>query len=386
MPATSRSGSTLSAPTIEKDTTPAPASSTSYVARPPNNVTATRRLLRGYGPAVAIALIIALIAILVPSKAQKAVNTSSGDTGSNEAGLGDNGEGPAAAGQAAGPGAAGATGTQGQAGTAGKTVTLPGKTTACTGQALQIPGDPYSPPCILFSGNNGGATSMGVTGDTITVAVRLTTDQSFQQTLAKLAGAQLRDTNDDNVRTIQALAKYFNTHFNFYGRKIVIKTFTGQGSLSAELQGNGQQQALADATSVGKQIKAFADMTAQSEPYATALKDQKVIGFGDPYMPGYWHADHSPFDWSLATDGTDLATDIANYTVQKLCPAGTPAAYAGGNLKNAPRKFAGIAPANELYKVSADVVKKIMQAHGCSLDTYFYTLDLGTESQQAQNL
>jgi len=59
---------------------------------------------------------------------------------------------------------------------------------------------------------------------------------------------------------------------------------------------------------------------------------------------------------------------------------------AGGNLKNAPRKFAGIAPSNELYQVSVDVFKKIMEQHGCAVDSYSYTLDLGTESQQAQNL
>jgi hypothetical protein len=346
-----------------------------------------RRLLRGYGPAVAIAAIMVLIAVLVPSKAQKSTNASAnGASSSNEVSTGDNS--PAAAGgpSAGGAGTAGSAGSQGQGGAAGRTVALPGKTTPCAGQDKQVPGDPYSPPCIQFSGDNGGATSKGVTKDTITVAVRLTTDQSFQQTLAKLAGAQLRDTNDDNVRTIQAIAQYFNTHFNFYGRKIVIKTYTGQGSLSAELQGYGQASAEADAVTVGKQMNAFADITAESEPYATSLQQQGVMGFGDPYMPGYWHTNHAPFDWSLATDGTDLATDVANYAVQRLCPPGTPAAYAGGNLKNAGRKFAGIAPSNELYQVSVQVFKQIMEAHGCAVDTYSYTLDLGTESQQAENL
>ncbi|MBV8235580.1 MAG: hypothetical protein JO075_07750, partial [Acidimicrobiia bacterium] len=386
----------MAAPTVQKGTTPAAPSGgaggggngASYISRPAGNVTSTQRLLRGYGPAVAIAAIIALIAILVPSKPQKVVNAASGNTAGNEAGLGDNGTGGnAAAGPAgAAAGTAGATGTQGQAGAAGKTVTLPGHTTACAGQALQVPGDPYSPPCILFSGDNGGATSKGVTGSEIHVAVRLTTDQSFQQTLAKLAGASLRDTNDDNVRTIKALAQYFNTHFNFYGRKLKIVTYTGQGSLAAELQGNGQAQALADATTVGSQMNAFADITAESEPYATALQQKGVLGFGDPYMPGYWHSSHAPYDWSLATDGTDLATDVANYAVQKLCPPGTPAAYAGGSLKGQGRKFAGIAPSNELYQVSATVFKQIMEAHGCAVDNYSYTLDLGTESQQAQNL
>jgi len=346
---------------------------------------ARRRLFRGYGPAAAIAAILVFVAVAVPSKVHNGANTAvNAGLGVGSGGV-DNGSTSATdTGGAAGSG--GSAGSQGQAGSAGRTVNLPGKTTACAGQALQVPGDPYSPPCISFSGDNGGATSKGVSKDSITVSIRLTTDQSFQQTLAQLAGAQLRDTNADNVRTLQALATYFNTHFQFYGRKIVLKTYTGQGSLSSELQGNGQAQAEADAVTAGKQINAFADLTGESEPYATALQQQGVLGFGDPYMPGYWHQSHSPYDWSLATDGTDLATDIANYAVQKLCPDGTPAAYAGGNLKNAGRKFAGIAPANELYQVSATVFKQIMEAHGCHVDNYSYTLDLGTESQQAENL
>src|SRR3954467_876002 len=208
-----------------------------------SSYTASQRILRGYGPAAALLLVIVLIAVTVPSKAQKANNaaavSSSGDTVDTSGGGGATNSAAPAAGAAA----SGSAGSAGQAATGGKTVTLPGKTTACTGQALQVPGDPYSPPCIQFTGDNGGATSKGVTKDSITMAVRLTADQSFQQTLAQLAGAQLRDTNDDNVRTINALAQYFNTHYQFYGRKITVQTFSGQGSLANELQGNGQAAA-----------------------------------------------------------------------------------------------------------------------------------------------
>src|SRR3954453_6231121 len=351
-----------------------------------SSYTASQRILRGYGPAAALLLVIVLIAVTVPSKAQKANNAAAVSSSGDTIDTGGGGGATNSAAPAPGAAAAGSAGSAGQAATGGKTVTLPGKTTACTGQALQVPGDPYSPPCIQFTGDNGGATSKGVTKDGITMAVRLTADQSFQQTLAQLAGAQLRDTNDDNVRTINALAQYFNTHYQFYGRKITVKTFNGQGSLANELQGNGQAAAQADAVQVGKELNAFVDLSGGSEPYATSLKNQGVIALGDPYMPGYWHQDHSPFAWSLATDGTHLATSIADYAVSKLCPPGTPAAYAGGDMKNKGRKFAGIAPANELYQVSATVFKKVMEAHGCAVDNYSYTLDLGTESQQAQNL
>lgn len=379
--------------------------SSSNGSRPPvGYFGVSQRLLRGYGPVAVLAALLVVVAIAVPSKVPKTTTvSSSGQQNSASAGLSGSGgsstgtgtgtvgggASSAAPGGGSGTGSGGSSsagrssgsaGAAGSAGSAGHTVT--GASKPCGG--AQVPGDPYSPPCMAFGGSNGGSTSRGVTSNSIIVSVRLTSDQSFGQTLAQLAGAQLRDTNADNVRTIQTLATYFNKHFQFYGRQIVIKTYNGQGSLSNELLGQGQAQAQEDATTAARQIGAFADLTAESEPYATALQQQGVLGFGDPYMPGYWHESHAPYDWSVATDGTDLATDIGNYAVQKLC--GGKAVYAGGGLKGQPRKIAGIAPANELYQVSAKVFKQVMNAAGCPVDNYSYTLDLGTESQQASNL
>jgi hypothetical protein len=350
--------------------------SDSAIATPAGTFPLRSRLLRGYAPAAVLALVVALVVVLVPSTAPpKASALSTGPS-------------------AASSGASGATATTvpgqvassaGTAGSTGQTVNTPGVVEACSGQSMQVSGDPYSPPCETFSGNNGGSTWRGVTSNTITVTARLTTDQSFQQTLAQLAGASLQDTNADNVRTLNAIAEYFNTHFQFYGRKIKIVTYTGQGSLANELQGYGQAQAEADAATA-QSLGSFADITAESEPYATALWQDGIMGFGDPYMPASWHEQHAPYDWSAATDDTDLATDVAEYAVSKLCPPGTPAAYAGGSLKNAPRKFAGIAPENELYQVAAQLFQQIMGAAGCPVTDFEYTLDLGTESQQAANL
>src|SRR5262249_26382476 len=147
----------------------------------------------------------------------------------------------------------------------------------------QVPGDPYSPPCISFSGNNGGATTRGVTGSTIAIAFRLTSDPTFQQTLARIGGAQFDDTQADTDRTIEGLAAYFNTHFQFYGRKLKFVFFKGQGSQSNEILGGGQAAAAADALRVATGIKAFGDMSAGTEPYADSLSRDKVMNFGVPY-------------------------------------------------------------------------------------------------------
>ena len=48
--------------------------------------------------------------------------------------------------------------------------------------------------------------------------------------------------------TVQALAEYFSTRFQFYGRKIkLVEFFDGEGSGASELLGGGKEKALADA-------------------------------------------------------------------------------------------------------------------------------------------
>ena len=110
------------------------------------------------------------------------------------------------------------------------------------------------------------------------------------------------------------------------------------------------------------------------------------MAFGDPYLSTQWHQQYAPYAWSVDSEGTQVAQLAANYAVQKLCPAGSPAVYAGGALKNKPRKFALLAPENSWYQVSVQVAQQYMAAHGCPASIYTYTLDLGTESQQAANL
>lgn len=365
------------------------------------------RILRGYAPLAIFVAIILLIAILVPSRVPKATTVaavgSSGSSGSSGFSSGggspgtsgatsptsataagaSTGANPASIGSS-GQGATGKVATGGGTATAssgGHTVTQAGKVGSCSGP--QVPGDPYSPPCITFSGANGGATSPGVTTTAINISYRVTSDQSFGQTLAQLAGASLQDTNADTERTILALAKYFNTHFQFYGRKIVVHFFNGQGSLSNELLGQGQAQAEADALTA-KQLGVWGDISAESEPYAQDLVNQHIMAFGDPYLSAQWHQQNAPYAWSAATEGSYVAQVAADYAVQKLC--GQPAAYAGGSLKTQTRKFALLAPENPWYQASVQIAQSYMAQHNCQGTPYTYTLDLGTMSQQAANL
>ena len=344
------------------------------------------RLLRGYGPLAVFVVLLLVMAILVPSKDPEATTLASGGSGDDETQeLGTEDGVPIEGPQA---------GTEGQAGTAGSTTGgaaqpgakkgLPAKVEGCPGQKDQVPGDPYSPPCIAFSGDNGGETSQGVTPTEIHVSYRSLNEKGFQQTLAALAGAQLADGPEDIKRTVAALAEFFNKRYQFYGRKLVIKFYDGKGSNTTELLGGGREKAEADADTV-KSMKAFADLSATSEPYADALSRRGVVGFGDPYLSRPWHDRHRPYIWSIATDGSMVATEAAEYAGKRLC--NKPAKWAGGDRKDKPRNIATFAPENSWYQESVVLAREAAEKFGCKPgENVKYQLDLGTMSNQAANI
>jgi hypothetical protein len=341
-----------------------------------------QRLLRGYGPLAALALMLILVSLLVPSKAQKTEKISTDSTSSNNSAssvidtgsAGDTSSTGDAAGTAAPPAGGGND-------AAGQPIAAP---SACADRPDQVSGDPYSPPCATFSGNNGGATAKGITATDINVAYRVLNEKGFQQTLAALAGASLVDTPDTIKNTVEALGEYFSKNYQLYGRKIHFKYYDGQGSNVDELLGKGRDKAEVDATTVDG-MDVFADMSATSEPYAGALASKGIIGFGDPYLSQNWHDQHAPYIWSIATDGTKVANFAAEYATKKLC--GGAADHAGGSLKGIPRKFATFAPENSWYQESVQVARGTFTAAGCDPGVNVeYQLDLGTMSNQAANL
>jgi hypothetical protein len=355
------------------------------------------RLLKGYGPLAALLIAFVLMAMLVPTVAPQQdvvheTQTVKG-SGASAAGTTTATTAPAAAAAgttASGGSAAGGAGAAAAAAGGAKTAAAPtpaaGKTGACAGQAEQVPGDPYSPPCIAFSGSNGGATSPGVTANAINVSYRFTSDsQSFQQTLASLGGANIVDTNADIERTITALATYFDNHFQFYGRKLNIEYFNGQGSITNELLGSGQQQADADAVTSAQQLHAFAELNGASEPYGVALSGQHVVNFGVPYLSAQFMGQYAPYMWSLDTESNDVVQATSELYLKSL--AGGNAAYAGGSLQGKPRKVAIIAPSDPWYQTAAQSAVQEDAAAGYPVtDNIQYQLNLSTLSSQASNV
>ena len=186
-------------------------------------------------------------------------------------------------------------------------------------------------------------------------------------------------------RTLEGLADYFNSRFQFYGRKIKLVFFDGKGNFEKELQGAGQEEVEADAVKAAEEIKAFADVLAISAPYADALARRGVLSFGAPFMSAEWLQQRRPYAWSPMVDCTFIEQSVSDYMVKRL--VGKPARYAAGDLKGKPRTTAVIAPENPWYQQCVDAGEKVLKAAGHpNQDRIAYKLDFNTLSNQAASV
>jgi hypothetical protein len=256
----------------------------------------------------------------------------------------------------------------------------------CPDRELQIPGDPYSPPCVAFTGDNGGRTHTGVTANEIHISMRRTQDASFDDALAGIVGTDILDTPEDVARTAKVLVEYINTRFQFYGRQLVLDYYDGQGSVANELVGNGRDKAEVDATKVADELKPFADLTALTEPYADALARRQVLNFGAPILSREWFSKRAPYSWSVLPDCSTLVESAMEFVIKRL--GGPTADFAGGALKGAPRKITALAPENSWYQECVASAGDLLRAAGLDWDVqpFSYKLDLTTMSNQAANL
>jgi hypothetical protein len=299
-----------------------------------------RRLLAGYGPAVLIIAAFLVMAILVPSVAPEkdvAASTSSGAAATTQSGTSVTTTTQAAS--------AGATTTpSGAGGSVTPTSIVPSASptahvTGCSGP--QVPGDPYSPPCISFSGSNGGATSRGVTANQIVVTYMNPTDgsKSVDQSIESVTGSYnsviFPETYAQMLNTLQELVTYFNSHFQFYGRQIVLKVFNGQQDSAGDNEANVQ----ADALTVADTMQAFAEYNATSLPYVNALTAQHVLNFSGVYADEAQYQANAPSSWSFAPDCTEVGQDVGAIAAKDM--VGQPTSWGGTGVPNGqPRKFA----------------------------------------------
>ena len=185
----------------------------------------------------------------------------------------------------------------------------------------------YAPPCIApatgpGSGDNGGATSPGVTATEIVVAVYQAASDPLASGLAAAGGAS--DTPEQTTATLRAYVAYFQAHYEMYGRTIRLVTVKASGSSTDDAA------ARADAIRVSSEIKAFASLggPSQTEVYGQELAARKVLCIG--CSTGTTDANiraHAPYLWGAQPSpeqGTELLVELLGKQVK-----GHPASFAG---------------------------------------------------------
>jgi hypothetical protein len=365
---------------------------------------ADRLILRGYGPLAALIVVILLVTMLVPSRPRKADQVNPfpvGDTGVSAPGTDQPAGAPAAGGNpatgATGAGAAAPATTAGGPGSKGGSVTTdavaPGAATAtsCSGGAKQDANSAYSPPCRAWNGgDNGGATSRGVTKDTITVAYRdignpLGDSNSELSKTAEKKG--IIASPEATERTRNALLQYFNSTYQLYGRKVKLVTYKGRGDAIKELGGTGQEAANADALKVGQEIKAFADMSAISQPYLDALVRQKVIAFGGLHLPASYYTARAPYAWGQLVDCTALLNSAVDLISKRLPPSGNAVRAGSAALRQKPRKYGLVFPDDAVYSQCIDDARPKLAAAGIAITKEIrYSLEIAKLQQESPNI
>lgn len=260
--------------------------------------------------------------------------------------------GIAAAGPTSGSGAANGGGQTGLAGGGtGSSSTGAGTGTTVTGGSCkpgvkQFAWSVYAPPCVAaFHGNNGGSTNPGVTASTITLTYRLA--KSTETAAINAIGGGAVPSDQAFVQDLQTYIGFFNTQYGLYGRRVVLKTFQGQGDYLAEDSGQGLQGAQADAATA-KSMGAFGDITlllTSSQAYEQDLAAEHVLSFSAAGWTQSWFEQYAPYQWSIWATGTKIAQSYANTVCGRM--ASMPAIFAGDPaLTSQPRRFGFLTPDN----------------------------------------
>ena len=261
----------------------------------------------------------------------------------------------------------------------------------CGGGARQVPWSHYAPLCQpAFSGDNGGATSPGVTASTITVTFRFAATPVEQKLFATVAPGTFA-TEAQTVALAQRYVSLFNRDFELYGRKVVLKVFDGKGDFLAELSGTGQVAAEADAATA-KSLGAFADVSGSvfnTPPYDDALAAQHIVSVGGLLASAQSMRAHAPYEYFPGPDCEKTAAATAAVVARSM--AGMPAIYAGSaTMRSRKRTFALISPDNAAYAACGQaMVTDLAQHYGIRLKAWIkYHLSLSaleTAAAQAAN-
>ncbi len=290
----------------------------------------------------------------------------------------------------------------------------------CVGDPPRQTEDPASPPCVpFFEGDNFGRTYQGVDKEEITVLVY--SDAGGQGLTGQLessppAGTYVDidkprlpncapdqgtgESNPNNcdfvvTRSVRGLARYFNSRFQLYNRRVHFWLYFTAADTAAERRG--------DAVANWEKLKPFgvldqATFNGFNAEYQTAMAQLGVLSFAstEGSLPASFYRKIAPLAWGFYPDVEHWSDMYSSYVCQKVWPYPVRRFNNGQGPENGQKRRIGLwwanDPANPDLKLFADLVKQKLRRCGVTWvteSTYSKTgyaidgQDTGTEGTQA---
>jgi hypothetical protein len=237
-------------------------------------------------------------------------------------------------------------------------VTLPGSPNFhCVGDPPRQIEDPQSPPCQApIAGDNGGATSRGVTSDSIKVF--------WEQEL-------------DQDPWMPIFAKFFNARFQLYGRQIQLIQSGNDGTGANEGSDEAGQRARADrAADIDKVFASTFYQGGGGYFYHDEASRKHMINVIDAETPidSAQLRSYAPYAWAYTMDNDKLLRETGNWICARF--AGGKAVHAGPVLSGSARKYAVIVrPAFDQNKIPLTALKAALNHCSVHPDVISYPTD-----------
>lgn len=269
---------------------------------------------------------------------------------------------------------------------------LPGPDTICRADGAMPDFSQYAPKCLpKFSGDNGGATSPGVTADKIKLVWYY--DETNAATQATLVGIGAADSEEVRTAQVNAFVRHYNTHLETYGREVVVEKFYGTGDPQDD------NVLRADAVAIAQNLKPFAvfhHSVALGAAFSEELAARGVICLCTTSAPRSLYNDFKPYLYTVLPVLEEYYVNIAEYVGKRLQNA--PAKHAGAPPVGRPtfndvRKFGLVflegsgSEVNPRVQPVVDEFKKELAKYGAKLEIDIgYQFDIAQSQAQATNV
>jgi hypothetical protein len=244
----------------------------------------------------------------------------------------------------------------------------------------------YAPPCVEpFEGDNGGATSPGVTADTVKVVQYIPDPALNPLTAATVSGAGADVSPETAVDTIAGFVELYNKLFETYGRTVDVEPYVGTGA------GDDVAAAKADAIAIAEKdpfMVVGGPQTGASPAFASELASRGIVcgpqcalalpqSLVDEYEPYLWQTGPVP------NQGAALAAEA----IGKLAGPGK-AELAGDAATRAKDRVYGLLHydnADGDHQEVFEVLRDQLADNGIELATDVeFTLDLARAQESAR--